>query len=196
MKKVKTAPAAKPYADSVNIDKLPKLHTSPLVQRVHDMVLAYEKWQTKLHGYKFVAVRTRKALVAKGAEKTVADACLIRPSPGFRAMVENKKANMTYEWIALEYPKKFDRKVLDAARTRLDMFKVKGYPGWVKPEPKAKRVSTVKGKDVGLAPNVTEQLAKPTVAELAKAAPEKKGRGWNLKGRPKKAQLATADAAE
>lgn len=135
---VKKVPATSGFAKSIDVERLPM--QSLLAQRVRDMVQDYEAFQSRLRGYKFVAVRTRQAIVRKGILNTVIGACKVRPSPGFRLMVEHDMAHQTYEWIALEFPKGIPKSALEAARKRLDTFEVKGYPGWKeeKPTPKAK----------------------------------------------------------
>jgi hypothetical protein len=173
-----------------------------LAERVRETVRAFEAWQSDVLGKKFVAVRTRQQLVRKGFAKTVEDTITIRPSPGFRMMIEHGRPHFTYEWIALEFPKSFNGAVLNAARKRLDDFKVEGYPGWVKP--KAKRAKAPK---LELAPvpagaqAILDEAKKPKSKPKPKAKanykeivppqpailqgggrvePEKKGRGKKL----------------
>lgn len=212
--KTKTAPAKvasqkETYAASVNIDMIAS--KTALAERVRETVRAFEAWQSEVLGKKFVAVRTRQQLVRKGFAKTVEDTIEIRPSPGFRMMVEAGRPHFTYEWIALEFPKSFNGAVLNAARKRLDDFKVEGYPGWVKP--KAKRAKAPKLElapiPAGAQAILDEAKAQTIINEAKKAKakakakvkakapapapepapePEKKGRGWNLKGRKGKAK--------
>lgn len=217
--KTKTAPAKvasqkETYAASVNIDMIAS--KTALAERVRETVRAFEAWQSEVLGKKFVAVRTRQQLCRKGFAKTVEDTIEIRPSPGFRMMVEAGRPHFTYEWIALEFPKSFNGAVLNAARKRLDDFKVEGYPGWVKP--KAKRAKASKPLELQPIPAgaqaILDEAKAQTIINEAKAQkkakaeakkpkgkvkapapapepapePEKKGRGWNLKGRKGKAK--------
>lgn len=183
----KKAPVFTGFAKAIDVERLPM--QSPLSQRVRDMVQAYEAYQSKERGYKFVAVRTRQAIVRKGIKAAVIRACSVRPSPGFRLMVANGMAHLTYEWIALEHPTVFSKKTLEQARKRLETFEVTSYPG-SKPgiqETAKKAVEQIKAKKDTFVP-----IAEPAAKVVADAKAKNKAKAHERIAKLKEAKAKKA----
>lgn len=106
------------------------LNRGSLGKYVLNALDAYEEGEAKRRNWKrYVAVRTRKALIEHGPQVTI-KRILARPkpTPGFQAMVDSGQAKHTYEWIALLHPREFVVEERETARDRLKLAGVKRVP--------------------------------------------------------------------
>ncbi len=83
-------------------------------------ISAFELLMTERNGKTTRASRTRQKLNRDGPVKLVADLS-VRPVPsdGFRTLVENGMADLTFEYIAILHPMHFDEQTILAAKKRL-----------------------------------------------------------------------------
>ena len=106
-----------------------KIGRSALGKKIINIVEAYETRMTKRRGgAKYVAVRTRQSILKNGADGAIRKAVLSRPSVGFKELIEAGKPELTYEWVALEFPQ--FRSIHERAKARLIANGVRRYPGW------------------------------------------------------------------
>jgi hypothetical protein len=64
--------------------------------------------------------RTRQKITRVGELQTVKDLVLsTKPSDGFSMLIDRDMAKLTFEWLSLRHPDRFDSAVLEAAATRL-----------------------------------------------------------------------------
>lgn len=69
--------------------------------------------------------RTRQKIREVREAATVADLILKKgPSQGFHMLIARQWHELTFEWVALRHPKRFDEHVRQAAKTRLSGFGV------------------------------------------------------------------------
>lgn len=108
-----------------------KIARSQLGKRIVAVVEEYEDYMTKQRGtHRYVAVRTRQAILRNGAEGAVRNAVMARPSPGFKELIKIGKPELTYEWVALEFP--VFKRIHERAAARLAANGVRNYPGYEK----------------------------------------------------------------
>src|SRR5262245_43316553 len=92
-------------------------NTEDLLSDVWKAIAAFELLMTERNGKTTRASRTRQKLKKDGPIKLVADLTLRpEPSDGFKTLVENGMADLTFEHIALRHPNQFGEDVIAAAR--------------------------------------------------------------------------------
>lgn len=90
--------------------------------------IEYDVWQSifaledvlkQERGKTILLSRTRQKIGRQGVVQCVADLILGTAAEGFRMLQERDMLQLSFEAIALKYPKQFDPLVMDAARRRL-----------------------------------------------------------------------------
>lgn len=105
--------------------------TDPVDKRIWQAVTALEEQHRIKHGRAQAAGHTRRKIKNKGAIVTLSDWALAKDvTPGFTALIESGMAEFTGEYIVLEYADRFDDKVVEAARARLEGFGVALPMSW------------------------------------------------------------------
>lgn len=95
--------------------------SADVLRDVWKAISAFELLMTERNGKTTRAARTRQKLNRDGPIKLVADLAL-RPTPsdGFITLIENGMPDLTFEYIAIRYPKQFGDEVIAAAKKRLE----------------------------------------------------------------------------
>jgi hypothetical protein len=92
---------------------------------VWQSIYALEDVLKQERGKTILLSRTRQKIGRQGVVQCVADLVLGRASDGFQMLLERDMLDLSFEAIALNFPDKFDEKVLAAARQRLEEV---GFP--------------------------------------------------------------------
>lgn len=106
-------------------------HPDPLVQRLWQVVTAYEETMKAKHGRAKRETKLRKQIETKGPLLALAALATAKDvTPGFLTVIDAGMAEFTGEYLVLEYADSFEDNVVQAARTRLEGFGVALPKGW------------------------------------------------------------------
>lgn len=98
---------------------LPNEEPGTIEYAVWQSIYALEDVLKQERGKTILLSRTRQKIGRQGVVQCVADLVLGSASDGFRMLLERKMLELSFEAIALQFPDKFDQKILSAARQRL-----------------------------------------------------------------------------
>lgn len=98
---------------------LPGEEPGTIEYAVWQSIFALEDVLKQERGKTILLSRTRQKIGRQGVTQCVADLVLGTASEGFRMLQERGMLELSFEAIALQFPEKFEPRVLDAARSRL-----------------------------------------------------------------------------
>jgi hypothetical protein len=97
-----------------------RCYDDPLIRRFYEMLTAYEELLTQKNGRRTAAVRTRQKIKNKGEVVCLSDwAWGKQPTLGFQTLVENGLADLTAEYIVIEFAHRFPDVVVSSAEQKL-----------------------------------------------------------------------------
>jgi len=95
-------------------------YNDPIIRRFYEMLAAYEELLTQKNGRKTAAVRTRQKIKNKGEVVCLSDwAWSKQPTLGFQTLVGNGLANLTAEYIVVEFAHRFPDIIIRSAEQKL-----------------------------------------------------------------------------
>lgn len=98
----------------------PSAQPGTLEHAVWQSIYALEDALTEERGRTTRLTRTRQKIAREGELKTVADLVTKAPSEGYRMLMERGWPELTFEFVAIQHPDRFEPHVLKAAKARLN----------------------------------------------------------------------------
>ncbi|MPS67687.1 MAG: hypothetical protein E2586_04225 [Novosphingobium sp.] len=98
---------------------LPNDDPGTIEYAVWQSIYALEDVLKQERGKTILLSRTRQKIGRQGVVACVADLVLGKASDGFKMLEDRQMLKLSFEAIALQFPGKFDDRVLDAAKRRL-----------------------------------------------------------------------------
>ena len=99
---------------------LPGEEPGTIEYAVWQSIFALEDVLKQERGKTILLARTRQKIGRQGVTQCVADLVLGSASEGFKMLEERAMLDLSFEAIALDFPDKFEPRVLEAARRRLE----------------------------------------------------------------------------
>ena len=96
----------------------------PLHARFMEVLAAYEGLLEEKHGRRQPAGRTRQKMAKAGIEQCLIDWSLdTKESDAFQLLSARGMLELTGEFVVTQFPERFDRQVVEAAKARLERYR-------------------------------------------------------------------------